>query len=262
MRKSPVAIIIILLVLNLFGASPASAATTRTLSGTVACLNGHDVMGIWVHSSGGGSGWAPFWKTTGGSAAFFRTTVTTSSSETNVRLSVGCGGTSGAWWSDNQTPYQKVAGSRIMNVRCSEEAGSGQRCSWPRVGSKQSTNSAYRGYCTWGAKEQWATRTGSYPVITGNAHEWNTSARANGWLVSTVPHRRSIVVFEPYVAGAGSLGHVAYVEDVYPKGNGVFEIYVKEMNALHAGGGFDRYNNYTYLHVPGSMNYIVTPNAS
>src|SRR5690348_3319948 len=40
------------------GAPQAGAAATITISGTVACDYGHAVEGVWVQSSGGGSGFA------------------------------------------------------------------------------------------------------------------------------------------------------------------------------------------------------------
>ena len=83
-----------------------------------------------------------------------------------------------------------------------------------------------------------------------------------GWQVSPVPHRRSIMIIEPYTAntGVGSYGHVAWVTGVVPKGGGVFDVKVTEMNAFHGGGGFNKYNSWTYRHVPGKMHYAVATN--
>ena len=115
------------------------------------------------------------------------------------------------------------------------------------------------GNCTWGALQEWKTRTGSYPLTAGNAKDWNTTAATNKWYVTSAPTKRSIVVFEAGVQGSHpTYGHVAYVLDVLPQGGGAFKIYVREMNASAShGGGFGTYNYWTYTHTAG-MSYIVS----
>lgn len=151
-----------------------------------------------------------------------------------------------------------MSDSRTLNTRCSDTTGTRQSCSWPQRGSVRSTNAGASGNCTWGAYAQWKQRTGSYPALAGNAEDWNTSAESVGWRVSRVPHRRSIVVFEQGVAGATSLGHVAYVTDVYPRGSGTFDIGIIEMNFRgNGGGGPGVFSTRTVRHQTG-MSYIVS----
>jgi surface antigen len=118
-------------------------------------------------------------------------------------------------------------------------------------------NPALPGNCTWGAQEQWHKKTGRYLATAGDAKDWNSNA--GGAWVSPVPHVNSIVVFEAYSSGSGAAGHVAWTTAVVPRGNGTFDVKVIEMNAFHGGGGFNKYNTWTYRHIPGQMSYIVAP---
>ena len=72
------------------------------------------------------------------------------------------------------------------------------------------------GQCTWWASHQYQVKTGVYPPNTwGDAHSWLANAVASGWKVSsTPPPSAAIVCLQPYVQGAGFLGHVAVVESV------------------------------------------------
>lgn len=110
----------------------ASAATTRTLSGTVACQNGKVAVGLWVESSAGGSKWSDTLTRRAGSAwiADYTATITTSTASTNVQLHVGCGGDSVTWWSNNQTVSRTVTGNSSVSALCKEAPGTGQRCRW------------------------------------------------------------------------------------------------------------------------------------
>lgn len=238
---------------------PAMAATTREVRGTVVCRGGHAVTGVWINSSAGGSKFASFNRFAGKPhAAYYKASVVTAAATTSIRLEVGCGGTTSSWWSKNLTAYATVSGTRTLSTRCSEAAGTAQRCTWPPQGTTVSTNPGSPGNCTWGAQEQWKSRTGSYLRTSGDAGEWNTTAASYGWYVSSVPHVRSIVVFEPGSGGSGAAGHVAYVTGVTHVGSGAFDVQVIEMNANHGGGGFNKYNTWPYRHVPGAMNYIVS----
>ena len=199
-------------------------------------------------------------KTSSGTSAYYKRSVTTSASSTTVQLSVGCGGSTSSWWSDNLTPTATVSGSRTLNATCTETNSPkrAQRCVWPPKGTTTPTNLGAAGNCTWGALEEWKARTGSYPLTSGNAAEWNTTAAGNKWYVTSVPTKRAIVVFEPGVQGTDpDFGHVAYVLDVLPQGSGKFKVYVREMNAEAHGGGFNEYNYWTYTHSSG-MSYIVS----
>src|SRR3954464_2641005 len=95
------------------------------------------------------------------------------------------------------------------------------------VGRTQSINPGTPGQCTWGAAEKWFEATGSYPAMGGNALEWTNTAAAAGYTVVDTPQDRSLVVFQPGVAGAGGYGHVAWVDSVSPGGQFV---HVTEMN--------------------------------
>src|SRR5438128_1471989 len=79
-------------------------ASSITLSGRVVCAV-HYIEGVWVEVGTGHSGFA-----TMGNAGNTVTSTTWSytftpvSTPTNIRLHVGCGGSTSAWWSDNWTP--------------------------------------------------------------------------------------------------------------------------------------------------------------
>lgn len=93
-------------------------------------------------------------------------------------------------------------------------------------GAKSGRNWATPGQCTWGAQIKWHAATGSYlGGFIGNAYTWGYRAAAAGYSVGTTPRTRSVVVFAPGVAGAGSVGHVAWVTGV--SGN---KVTIVEMN--------------------------------
>ncbi|WP_182377771.1 CHAP domain-containing protein [Nocardioides sp. WS12] len=241
--------------------APAQAATTRTVKGTVVCKGGHAVTGVWVQSSNGGSKWASFNRFAGvAHAAYFTASITTASSSTSIRLDIGCGlksGTTNTWWSNNSTPNATVTGSRILNTRCAEASGNrAVRCTWPPKGQTVSSNLGAKGWCTYGALAQWKARAGYYPRTAGDAGYWDNTTATFGWYVSSVPHVRALVTFEP--SSGSKYGHVAYATNVVHVGNGKFDVTVIEMNANHNGGGFGKYNTFTYRHVPGQMKYVVS----
>jgi surface antigen len=120
------------------------------------------------------------------------------------------------------------------------------------VGRTQAINPGTPGQCTWGVAEKWFEATGSYPAMRGNALEWTNTAAAAGYTVVDTPQDRSIVVFQPGVAGAGGYGHVAWVDSVSPGGQ---FIHVTEMNGL-AGEGL--WNDRDIQNVPG-MAYVLLP---
>ena len=69
--------------------------------------------------------------------------------------------------------------------------------------------------CTWWAKEKRPDVGNDW----GNAGDWLASAQAAGFPTGTTAVKGALVVFAPYQAGAGSVGHVAYVEDVLADGS-------------------------------------------
>lgn len=123
------------------------------------------------------------------------------------------------------------------------------------IGDTTDHNVGADGQCTWGAIEQFHNATGLYPVFEGDALNWNDSAPGHGWTVVPDPQARSIVVFEPGVAGADStLGHVAWVTSVQDTEQGRMVTFT-EMNGP-AGPG--QYNERTTAHQAG-MSYILAP---
>jgi surface antigen len=85
---------------------------------------------------------------------------------------------------------------------------------------------------------------------------WGDSAAAAGWTVVDDPEDRSIVVFQPGVAGASSIGHVAWVDSVSQRPDGRW-IHVTEMNNAYLGG-VGIFNGRDIKDVPG-MSYILLP---
>lgn len=120
------------------------------------------------------------------------------------------------------------------------------------VGRTQAINPGTPGQCTWGAAQKWFEVTGSYPAMRGDALNWTNAAAAAGYTVVDTPQDRSLVVFQPGVAGAGGYGHVAWVDSVSPGGQ---FIHVTEMNGL-AGEGL--WNDRDVQNVPG-MAYVLLP---
>ncbi len=113
---------------------PADAATAQiTISGTVACRGGHEVVGVWVASSGGGSKWASYTKRSYAPWVAEYTATFTTSTPTKIRIDTGCGRTStGAWYSNNASPTYSTSSSKKINLVCKEAAGTAQRCAgWP-----------------------------------------------------------------------------------------------------------------------------------
>lgn len=100
--------------------------------------------------------------------------------------------------------------------------------------------------CTWWANQRYHTLTGAYVPWTRNANAWQWVSRAYqyGWKVSSVPSAGSIIVLQPWVQGAGGLGHVAVVERVLGGGR----VIASNMNW---GGNGARVVNVTFRAGPG-----------
>ena len=124
------------------------------------------------------------------------------------------------------------------------------------TGSTQGVNPGTAGQCTWGAAQKWFEASGSYPALFGDAMSWSDAATAAGWTVVDDAQDRSIVVFKPGVAGAGSVGHVAWVDSVSQRPDGRW-IHVTEMNNAYLGG-VGIFNDRDIEDVPG-MSYILLP---
>lgn len=124
------------------------------------------------------------------------------------------------------------------------------------TGQTRLSNPGTVGQCTWGAAQKWFEASGSYPAMRGDAKDWRGSASAAGWTVVDEPQARSIVVFQPGVAGANGYGHVAWVDSVSPRADGQW-IHVTEMNNTSLGG-VGIYNGRDVKVGPG-MSYILLP---
>lgn len=106
------------------------------------------------------------------------------------------------------------------------------------VGQTLTTNPGAPGQCTWWAEQEFRTWTGTYintlgiNGTNGNARYWAYNATHRGWAVGSTPRIGSIAVFQPGVSQAGSVGHVAWVTQVYPSQDA---IEVSEMNFKGTG---------------------------
>ena len=101
------------------------------------------------------------------------------------------------------------------------------------AGSPPATATGGNGYnstqCTWRAEQSAHDWMGIWPQIGGNARYWYANAQANLWSTGTQPRIGSIVVFQPTIDGASSIGHVAWVIDVYPSRQGI-EVFERNYN--------------------------------
>jgi len=68
----------------------------------------------------------------------------------------------------------------------------------------------------------------------GNAGDWIGSARAHGWTVDDVPVPGAIAIWAN--GDLGAVGHVGYVDDVYPDGSITIENY-----NLHVNGEYSKF---------------------
>ena len=211
---------------------PASAAGTVTVRGTVVCNSGRPVVGVWVNSSGGGSGLSKFTPMPGKSnVAWYTRTLSFSTAATALELRVGCGGSASSWTSKSIAASRTVATNFIHNTWCNDPTSGTAygNCYTGTLPNGRSYNWFDGGQCTWGAAEIWNRATGKYPSWSGDARNWAINARAQGFLISTVPHARSLIVVPPYVGTSSSLGHVAWVTDVWVS-SGTLWMRIREMN--------------------------------
>src|SRR5438552_2147008 len=151
----------------LVAAVPAASAATGTImiSGIVSCQS-HPVEGIWVESGGGGSGRADRQPIDSRHAnlATYQAKIQRTSLPTNIRLHVGCGGTTAIWWSDNRTGSTSRAGGPLSHSTANLDAVCNEGTTRPPAGDNQR--------CWFGvapAAAAWAIRhlsgTGAYHAI-------------------------------------------------------------------------------------------------
>ncbi len=117
--------------------------------------------------------------------------------------------------------------SRAAQVHTSHRARHAFRARTAHTSISASSNAAVgsrnvflAGQCTWWADQRYHQLHGVYVPWTTNANAWQWVARAYqfGWRVSSMPHVGSIIVLQPGVQGAGSLGHVGVVEKALSNG--------------------------------------------
>lgn len=72
-----------------------------------------------------------------------------------------------------------------------------------------------------------------------NANNWDNNAQNIGFTVTSSPSQGSIVVWEAYKGGAGSVGHVAYIEKVNTNGS----INLSEYNWNYGDGNYNERSN-------------------
>lgn len=130
---------------SVFGVSQVAGASTYKIvvDGAVSC-NYHPLSGVWVQSSGGGSGWAHWdYGSNGKYDGDFSLAISTAL-PTNLSLHIGCGtgSTPGSWWSANYTRATSVSSSVTLNYTCNEGDSAtapapGVRCSAGLTRSEQ-----------------------------------------------------------------------------------------------------------------------------
>ena len=245
--------------------SPANAATQITVTGVVHC-HGGATEGVWIVSSGGGSGWASVHsfktgKDDGSSADVRYGRTFTTNLPSTISLHVGCGGSPGSWKTVNASRVSfSVTTSRTLNAFCGNGAASGP-CDWPLKGktaTAQASGTAKQ--CTEGALRSMHAYDGFWGGWWGNAAQWASTAASTvpPWTVTTVPMPDSIVV-QPGTNG-NSFGHVAWVMHLNTNAAGtVTGLHVYEENYDGTGTnptGHTREANYP---LNSAWRYIVAP---
>jgi surface antigen len=113
------------------------------------------------------------------------------------------------------------------------------------TGNASTTNTYIYGYCTFWAAERRIAVGKPIPNNWGDAHDWDSGARAAKYVVDHTPTKYAIMQTD-----AGALGHVAFVEEVGPDGSWK----ISEMNAKGWNILSDRQfmpwqaKDYTFIH--------------
>lgn len=96
------------------------------------------------------------------------------------------------------------------------------------TGADKNQNLYDFGYCTWWTSKRRAEVGFPIPQHWGDAHSWDLNAMLAGYKVDQTPSKYAIMQSD-----AGDLGHVAFVEDIYPDGGWrVSEMNVKGWDIL------------------------------
>lgn len=225
---------------------PASAATgTIIVSGTVSC-QWHPVVGVYVESGGGGSGWAD-WTAVDArhtNIATYQAKIQNTTLPTNIRLHVGCGGSPSAWWSDNRTGSTSQAGgqligSTVLNAVCNEgtvqpQPGDNQRCwfgyasaaaAWAIrhltgpgsihavtgdvVGNNPAVWESWSGYClVFAVAAYWSSKLSNVmPIVSTDAADMYNTYQVAG-LVHSASETPPVGALVFYPQLGGSQGHI------------------------------------------------------
>ena len=106
------------------GAAPAEAANLFYANGTVYCLNGGPVVGIWVYvNDGGTNGWAGYTQIGSNSASY---SYGLGLIPRGYWLAVGCGGTPSHWATTSyEEPSSGLTPVIPWDVFCANEGNSG-----------------------------------------------------------------------------------------------------------------------------------------
>lgn len=89
---------VVIALLMAASASPAGAATS--VAGSVSCVSGRSVVGVWIKAEKGGSGWAK--RTGSGSTQRYSYSLPKGG---RYQVHVGCGGSAKKWATNNKSSY-------------------------------------------------------------------------------------------------------------------------------------------------------------
>ena len=154
--------------------------------------------------------------------------VTTAGCRIIGQTHTGYYGTSNLWW---DTPVGWLPDADVLGSVAVPD------CTTRRaVGAREAYNTAPYGQCTWKAKDMFRRSVGASPALYGNAKDWLNSARDAGYttVLDAPLSANAIVVFQPYVQGAGSFGHVAWVLSTQQRTDGRY-ITIVEHNWMNQG---------------------------
>ncbi|MFC4787375.1 CHAP domain-containing protein [Nocardioides sp. MAHUQ-72] len=249
---------------------PAAAATVDfTVKGVISCSGGDTIAGMYMNSTGGGSGWitSRTRQPNRSGIEYYSYTVRGTSLPTTLRIDVGCGTTTkpNEWATSNRGPdlVVKTDSNRYVNMWC---YGDDSLCKFAKrgTGGSTTTNPFTGCWCTALASARWKEAVGSYVGWEGNAVEWAERAKSSGWTVSDpatypVARPRSLMSRPSPIDPAG---HVGYVEDVrYVNGKTQILLYERNANDSCKKGNEPNSDTKTWRDVTSNMRFIVAPPA-
>nr|WP_068129859.1 LysM peptidoglycan-binding domain-containing protein [Nosocomiicoccus ampullae] len=123
---------------------------------------------------------------------------------------------------------QQEAAKKVQQAQ-QQQAQQSQAASAPAVNSSNrfanASNNYAWGWCTWHVFEKRAQIGSKIGGTWGNANDWLASASSLGYTINNTPSVGAIAHSYPGTNGAGSYGHVAFVESI----NGDGSITISEM---------------------------------